>query len=106
MRRTSGKPLAYCEKCASRNAVDIFAELGRTFHAITTCVGRVGDDYTQSEADGVRSEARGRKRKRQYLTMDASEIHPSSDQLADRDISEALIHLSLDNWGSGKHPPI
>ena len=32
--------------------------------------------------------------------MGESEIHPSSDKLADSDIFEALIHLSLGKWES------
>ena len=90
------------KRCGSRNEEDIFAEVGRMFRAITTCARRGGEDDTQSEAGGVGSGARGRKRKRTWLTMDESEIQPSSEKLADSDIFEALIHLSLDKWESGE----
>ena len=34
--------------------------------------------------------------------MDGSEMHPSSDQLADSGIFEAFLQRSLGRWGSGK----
>ena len=88
------------KKRSSRNEADIFAELGRLFRAITSHVRVGGGSDANHSSDDVAGDPRGKKRRRPWLTMEESEIQPSSDMLSDLNIFEALMYLSLDKWGS------
>ena len=87
------------KNCSGRNEADIFEELGRVFRAITSHVRASCGGDANNSSDDVAGDPRGEKRKRPWLTMEESDIQPSSDVLSDLDIFEALMCLSL--WESG-----